>query len=214
MGAISLTLWLRQLTGGDAIQVTTGPGQHRQPDWSPDGKYIAYRSDGDQDGLYIVPALGGAGLARRVSTFGYYPRWSPDGSQILFRTSPFPEGNRIFVVGLNGAAAHEVLGKLLDSVKTTPISAVSGAWHPDGKRVSVWYWKNLPTPVPNFWTAPIDGGPVIETTIGEDLLKQMGLLRPVLSFSNGRRISSFPGRLQVTPSTSSALCAECAMSGS
>ena len=167
-------IWVQQVTGGDAIQVTTGPGQHWQPDWSPDGKYLAYRSDGDQDGLYIVPALGGAGLARRISTFGYYPRWSPDGSQILFRTAPFPEANRAYVVGLDGAAAHEVLGKLLDSVKTTPIPAVSGAWHPDGKRVSVWCWKNWPTPVPNFWTAPIDGGAPIETTIGADLLKQMG----------------------------------------
>jgi Tol biopolymer transport system component/DNA-binding winged helix-turn-helix (wHTH) protein len=167
-------VWLQQVTGGDAIQVTTGPGQHWQPDWSPDGKYLAYRSDGDQDGLFVVPALGGTGLARRVSTFGYYPRWSPDGSQILFRTSPFPEGNRIFVVGLNGAAPREVLDKLLDSIVTTPIPAVSGAWHPDGKRVSVWCWKNWPTPVPNFWTAPVDGGPAIETTIGADLLKQMG----------------------------------------
>ena len=77
-------IWVQQISGGDPIQVTKGPGQNWQPDWSPDGKYIAYRSEEGDGGIYITPALGGAGLQRKIASFGYYPRWSPDSSRILF----------------------------------------------------------------------------------------------------------------------------------
>jgi len=70
-------IWVQQVSGGDPIQVTKRQGNNWQPDWSPDGKYLAYRSEEREGGLYIVPALGGAGLERRVSSFGHFPRWSP-----------------------------------------------------------------------------------------------------------------------------------------
>src|SRR6201993_2155660 len=78
-------IWVQQISGGDPIQITRGPGHHWQPDWSPDGKYIAYRSEEGDGGIYIAPALGGAGLERKIAPFGYYPHWSPDSQQILFQ---------------------------------------------------------------------------------------------------------------------------------
>ena len=87
-------IWVQQVSGGDPVQITKGPGHNWQPDWSPDGKYIAYRSEDGEGGLFIVPALGGEGLARRIAPFGYYPRWSPDSSQILFQTTQLPVSNR------------------------------------------------------------------------------------------------------------------------
>ncbi len=60
-------VWVQQVSGGDPIQITKGPGHHWQPDWSPDGKYIAYRSEEADGGIYIVPALGGAGLERKIA---------------------------------------------------------------------------------------------------------------------------------------------------
>jgi Tol biopolymer transport system component len=35
-------LWLVHVAGGDAVQLTTGPGWDAQPAWSPDGQFIAY----------------------------------------------------------------------------------------------------------------------------------------------------------------------------
>jgi DNA-binding winged helix-turn-helix (wHTH) protein len=66
-------IWVQQVSGGDPIQITKGPGHHWQPDWSPDGKNIVYRSEEGAGGIYVVPALGGAGLERKIATFGYYP---------------------------------------------------------------------------------------------------------------------------------------------
>jgi Tol biopolymer transport system component len=130
-------IWVQQVSGGDPVQITKGPGHHLQPDWSPDGKYIAYRSEEGEGGLYIVPALGGAGLERKISSFGYFPRWSPDSSQIMFQThfTPIDIVNKFYVAPLDGGPPREVLSEFLAQHKLWPAAAV---WHPDGKRVSVW----------------------------------------------------------------------------
>jgi len=73
-------IWVQQVSGGNPVQITKRNGKNWQPDWSPSGKYIAYRSEDGEGGLYVAPALGGAGLERKISSFGYFPRWSPDSS--------------------------------------------------------------------------------------------------------------------------------------
>ena len=159
-------IWVQQVSGGDPVQITKGPGHKWQPDWSPDGKYIAYRSEDGEGGLFIVPALGGAGLERKVSPFGYYPRWSPDDAQILFQTTPMGIGASFYVVGLDGTAPHEVLVEMMSEKY-----GISAAWHPDGKRISVWVWEGAPAPIPSFWTAPVAGGPAVKTEISPEVVK-------------------------------------------
>ena len=147
---------MQQVSGGDPIQITKGPGQNWQPDWSPDGKYIAYRSEEGDGGIYIVPALGGAGLERKIAPFGYYPRWSPNSLQLLFQThfTTISYPNRFYVAQLDGSAPSEVLADFLTQNK---LSAGSAEWYPDGKRVTV--WAGDVSPSPSFWMVPIAGGP-------------------------------------------------------
>ena len=108
-------IWVQQVSGGDPVQITKGPGHYWQPDWSPDGKYIAYRSEEGEGGLYIVPALGGAGLERKVASFGYFPHWSPDSSLILFQThfAPLDLINKFYVAHLDGRPPSEVLAEFM-----------------------------------------------------------------------------------------------------
>jgi Tol biopolymer transport system component/DNA-binding winged helix-turn-helix (wHTH) protein len=161
-------IWVQQISGGDPIQITKGPGHNWQPDWSPDGKYIAYRSEDGEGGLFIIPALGGAGLARKVASGGFYPRWSPDSSQILFQTSQMTHINQFDVVTLDGSPPREILTKL----PNYPLGARSAAWHPDGKRISMWVWD--PRPVPTFLTLPVAGGKGVVVELDPQVLRQLG----------------------------------------
>jgi Tol biopolymer transport system component/predicted Ser/Thr protein kinase len=165
-------IWVQQISGGDPVQITKGPGHNWQPSWSPDGKYIAYRSEGGEGGLFVIPALGGAGLERRIAAFGYYPRWSPDSSQILFQTHFTPLGDatdKFYVVLLDGSQPREVLADFFAQHKLWPGSAI---WHPDGKRLSVWVEDRSPSP--SFWTVPIAGGVAIKSEIAPAITKELG----------------------------------------
>jgi Tol biopolymer transport system component/DNA-binding winged helix-turn-helix (wHTH) protein len=159
-------IWVQQISGGDPVKITKGPANNWQPDWSPDGKYIAYRSEDGEGALYIVPSLGGAGMERKIASFGNYPRWSPDSSQILFQSRAFGLSCELYIVGLDGNPPHPVQTDLTDRIMT-----MSAAWHPDGKRISVWAWQMKPSAMPSFWTAPVDGGAAIKTEIGPEVLK-------------------------------------------
>src|SRR5215469_1700126 len=163
-------IWVQQVSGGDPIQVTKGTGHHWQPDWSPDGKHIAYRSEEGDGGIYVVPALGGAGLERKIAPFGYYPRWSPDSSQVLLQThfTDIDSCNRFYVAQLDGSPPHEVLAEFIAQNKLFPGSA---AWCPDGKRITVWVGDFSPSP--SFWTVPISGGPGIKVKIAPAVQKKL-----------------------------------------
>ncbi len=163
-----LDIWVQQVSGGDPVQITKGPGHHWQPDWSPDGKYIAYRSEDGEGGLFIVPALGGEGLERRIASFGYHPLWSPDGSQVLFQTSFLVHIDRFYVVDLNGSAPREILAEFFTRNK---LWAHSAAWHPDGKRISIWGWN--PTARPNFWTVSLAGDVAVKSEIAPEMVRQL-----------------------------------------
>jgi len=159
---------VQQVSGGDPIQITKGPGQNWQPDWSPDGKYIAYRCEEDAGGIYITPALGGEGQQRKVASFGYHPRWSPDSTRILFQSSVLPYYNRIYVVTLDGGAPREVLAG------TEARRILFAVWHPDGKRIAAWTLDPRDEVIPlNFLTESVEGGALIQSRLPPELYKQI-----------------------------------------
>ncbi len=131
----NLDIWVQQPDVAEPVQITNSPDPDWQPDWSPDGKLIAFRSERDGGGLFVVPALGGH--VRKLASFGYKPSWSPDGSRILFE-SVFLRGSseppRLYLVALDGRPPTEVLGEHVDRFGGVD----SVAWHPDGRRVSLW----------------------------------------------------------------------------
>ncbi|MBS1557910.1 MAG: S9 family peptidase [Bacteroidetes bacterium] len=81
--------WL-DLTGKDQpLQLTFGDKNDGQPQWSPDGKQIAFvRADGDKSQVWILPLTGGEAHVLTKAEFGATnPRWSPDGKKILYSSS-------------------------------------------------------------------------------------------------------------------------------
>ena len=96
------------------------------PSWSPDGKLIAFASNRDGGGIFVVPP-DGQGIKRLTATAGARnPEWSPDGKQIVFES---PEG--VHVMSSTGAGA-----RLLVPVTRQGERAVWPQWSPDGRRIA------------------------------------------------------------------------------
>ena len=165
-------IWVQSLNGGEPLQLTHGPSNNWQPDWSPDGKWIAYRAEDGDGGLYVIPAGGRAEVRRRISAFGVFPRWSPDTRHVVFLSIGFGLASRVFFVDVDdtGNEPHEILRQITGDPYWQPISA---AWNPDGKRVTLWAWALDKEPIHTFWTGPIKSqDSPIRTEIPKEISQQ------------------------------------------
>ena len=70
-------------------QLTFGDRNDGSPQWSPDGKNIAFiRIENDKSQIWILPLEGGEAYVLTRFEFGAgRPRWSPDGTRVLFQSS-------------------------------------------------------------------------------------------------------------------------------
>jgi TolB protein len=80
--------------GTDTRQLTTNPDADRQPDWSPDGRAIAYsiRKPGERLNYEVARMTASGTGHRRLTTTpageaSSQPAWLADGSAILYRRS-------------------------------------------------------------------------------------------------------------------------------
>ncbi len=126
-GDDNLDIWVQQVAGGNAIQLTSDPASEREPSFSPDGSLVAFRSEAD-GAIYVVPALGGE--PRFLAAAGRRPRFSPDGTLVAYWSGRSgTSSNRggpsygVHVVPADGGVPR-LLGE-----------GRSPVWSPDGGRV-------------------------------------------------------------------------------
>jgi hypothetical protein len=83
-GQGNLDIWVQALPTGQPMQFTKDEANEDYPSFSPDGTTIAFRSDRDMGGIYVMSILGGEPhlLARNPGR----PLYSPDGKYVLCST--------------------------------------------------------------------------------------------------------------------------------
>jgi tricorn protease len=115
---------------GNTRNLTATPGVHEQnPIWSPDGKWIAYMSDGSgTEELAIVPQ-DGSGPAIQVTTGGdtykYRAVWSPDSKKLLW-------GDKLLRLNYVDISSKQI--KIVDQAKIWEITDY--AWSPDSQWIA------------------------------------------------------------------------------
>jgi serine/threonine protein kinase len=121
-------IWLRQVSGGDAIRLTNDAAEESDPEFAPDGESIYFTLPaGPARELWRVRALGGQ--AQKVLTNARLAALSPDGRRVAYYRSEPGGVNVLTVSALDGSGSRALVQDL------RPGNAVRPAWSPDGKRV-------------------------------------------------------------------------------
>jgi len=140
-----------QHPGGKPLNLTAdSPADETQPAFSPDGQQIAFRSERDGGGIFLMGATGES--VRRLTDFGFNPAWSPSGREIAVATEgAFDPASRysrsqIFRVDL-ATGARRSLG-VADGLQPS--------WSPHGWRLA--FWGLAQGAQRAIWTLPAEGG--------------------------------------------------------
>jgi TolB protein len=112
-------IYVTDSSGRSQTNLTNDPANDWSPTWSPDGQKIAFVSDRQPQGIYVMNA---DGTNQRFLTEGDAPSWFPDGSKIVFtkpgtyvagRNTGKQEGahslKRIYSIKIDGADLKEIV---------------------------------------------------------------------------------------------------------
>jgi Tol biopolymer transport system component len=141
------TLWRRKADGSEKVQLSYPPLFAALPQWSADGKRIAFfnYSVGKPAKIYVVSAEGGgtSQLLPEDLEPQWDPNWSPDGDKILFSGASADTNSTIRVVDLK---THQV--------STLPGSRglFAARWSPDGRHVVALPWDSTSLVLFDFQT--------------------------------------------------------------
>jgi serine/threonine-protein kinase len=146
-------IYLRSVGGENSINLTAGaPEDDDQPAFSPDGERIAFRSERDGGGIFVMGRTGEA--VKRVTRGGFKPTWSPDGARLAYVTE------NVELNPQNSEGQSHLLIVDLSSGESQDLNvgdAVLPSWSPNGHRIA--FTQRLVGPAGGeLLTVPATGG--------------------------------------------------------
>ena len=158
---LHFSIYVKLLGNEEPLRLTRQESIDFNPVWSPDGHYIAFcRIKKGDNGIYIVPSLGGAERKIRDThweerdfdqVFWYFGRlsWSPDGKLLAFsdRTSS-NEPTSIYLLSLDSLSTRRVTSPGLPGDYNPVFS-------PDGRTLA---FNRGSQGVTSIYTMPVVGG--------------------------------------------------------
>ena len=131
-----------------------------QPAFSPDGERIAFRSERQKGGIFVMGADGES--VRRLTDFGHHPAWSPDGREVVFCTHKIEDPNDRYLDPSALWAINVSTGAVRRVTDESAGDAVQPQWSPTGARIA--YWGKHKAGQRDIWTVTAAGGPPVAVT--------------------------------------------------
>lgn len=154
-------VYVQRVGGTNPLNLTqNSPADDSQPAFSPDGERIAFRSERDGGGIYLMGATGES--VTRVSDFGYSPSWSPDGAQILVGTEKIPQPStrptksQLWKIDVKSGGRRML----------SEGDALQPHYSPHQQRIVYWSRPSKAGQREDIWTIPAEGGDAVAVTDG------------------------------------------------
>jgi eukaryotic-like serine/threonine-protein kinase len=147
-----LNIYLQSVTGQTPINLTKDSmASDIMPAFSPDGERIAFRSNRQGGGIFVMGRTGES--PRLVSADGVNPAWSPNGKEIVYGTLGVGDNPGIRLGNSQLWAVNIATGDKRPITKTG--DAVQPSWSPHGYRIAFW---GISGGNRDIYTVPASGG--------------------------------------------------------
>lgn len=130
-----------------------------QNEFSPDGKWLAFRSERNGGGIYLMNPNGGN--VKRLTSAGFNPTWSSDGAEIAYSSAQVvadpafrPVRGTLFAIKV-ATGERRILYALGD--------AVQPRWSPSGQRIAFWGFRSQGGQR-DIWTISASGADAVAVT--------------------------------------------------
>jgi eukaryotic-like serine/threonine-protein kinase len=160
-------IYVQRVDGRTAINITSDSrDDDSEPAFSPDGSQIAFRSEREGGGIFIMGVTGES--PHRLTDFGHNPSWSPDGSRIVvstvgadLRPHLHQADGSLWIIEVRAGAKRLLVQARAGGAR---FDALQPSWSPHGKRIAFWGVSDQ-FAQRNLWTIDPDAAQPNQTVV-------------------------------------------------